>query len=704
MKSDYFRQFLVPELVFSPGTDASLFSKFVKPVVSAIWAIVFLWAPSYRAAAQIVVPDGRFKIETHSQPVIICNEFPADPAGTFTTITLGSGVYNFQSPVTNLNRGTEYKVIKDGTTYSLWFAGVAIVDLTVPGSINANDEIPGNIVVMDTVGATYSSAMAIKHRGATSLTYPKKSYRVQLKDGAGKNKDESIFGLRSDRRWLMLAMYNERLRINNKVCHDLWLDMHKLYYLDQEPDALSTIRSRYTLVFVNNVYRGVYLFTEDVDRKQYKLKSGVNDADVEGELYKGEDNGPPNFFGGPFPIPALPAPYSSETWAKMELKHPSTSTWEILRNFSLYIKDTPTLELQQDIWTQLHKGNFIDYYLYINAVYAEDNLGKNLFMGRYKRGEPYFYGVWDLDGTLGFKYDSERNPRGRDLIENGIANRVLNNNTALKDEIALRWFRLRQNLLSDQNILDRIQRQYDHLRSNGVYALEKKVESRTPPDPVDGGWDRTYLNFSSSELAYMKQFMSTRLARMDLLIQPWLLSPLPVRLSGFNAGIKEKQVLLEWTVTEEENFDRFEIEHSRDGRQWAKVGEVKSAGGNEKPVAYSFFHNLPFSGVNYYRLKMIDLDLSSDLSEIRSIVVRSENGLRVYPNPALEHLSVETGEGADVREIALCDLSGRVRAAGVPVKGERLQHLNVSGLQGLYLLKIRFENGSEEVRRVLVGK
>lgn len=697
MKSVYFRQFLVPE---------SICSKFVKPVISTIRAIVFLCAASYGVAAQIVIPEGRFKVETHSQPVIICNQFPADPAGTFTTITLGSEVYTFQNPVNNLNRGTEYKVIKDGTTFSLWFSGVAIVDLTVPGSINANDEIPGNIVVMDTVGVTYSSAMAIKHRGATSLTYPKKSYRVQLKDGAGKNKHESIFGLRSDRRWLMLALYNERLRINNKVCHDLWLDMHKLYYLDQEPDALSTIRSRYTLVFVNNVYRGVYLFTEDVDAKQYKLKSGANDTDVEGELYKGEDNGPPNFFGGSFPIPALPAPYSSEIWAKMELKHPSTSTWENLRNFSLYVKDASTAELRENIWSQLHKGNFIDYYLFINLVYAEDNLGKNLFMGRYKRGEPYFYGVWDLDGTLGFKYDSERNPRGRDLIENGIGNRLLagNNNTQLMDEIALRWFRLRQDLLSDQNILARIQRQYDYLRSNGVYMLESRVQSRTPPDPADGGWNRSYLNSSSSELSYMKDFMTTRLARMDLLIQPWLISPLPVRLSSFEAEMNEKQVLLRWSSTEEVNTDRFEIEHSLDGRQWTKLGEIKSTGGNGEPASYSFSHHFPAGGLNYYRLKMVDFDLSSGLSEIRSVVVGSEDRFRVYPNPASGQLSVETGGEANVREITLCDFSGRVHAARVPAKGESRYDLDVHGLQGLYLLKIRFEDGSQVVRRVLVGK
>jgi hypothetical protein len=134
------------------------------------------------------------------------------------------------------------------------------------------------------------------------------------------------------------------------------------------------------------------------------------------------------------------------------------------------------------------------------------------------------------------------------------------------------------------------------------------------------------------------------------------------------------------------------------------LGEMKAAGGNGEPASYSFPHHFPAAGLNYYRLKMIDSDLSSDLSEIRSVIVRSKNGLRVYPNPASGHLSVETGGGADVREITLCDLSGRVRAARVPVKGESRYNLDVQGLQGLYLLKIRFEDGSQVVRRVLVGK
>ena len=82
--------------------------------------------------------------------------------------------------------------------------------------------------------------------------------------------------MRSDKTWLLLAMYNEKLRLNNKISHDLWLKLHKLYYADLEPDANSTIRTRYVEVVLNGQYQGVYLFTEDMDRKQLKLKKTDN--------------------------------------------------------------------------------------------------------------------------------------------------------------------------------------------------------------------------------------------------------------------------------------------------------------------------------------------------------------------------------------------------------------------------------------------
>lgn len=685
-------------------------------------AKLFFWAilPFLTRAvfAQISIPDSHYKVETHSQPIIIVNQFPTSLDGEVSTIQLGGDVYTFAEPITQIQRNLAYAVSRSGINYQLFFSAIAIVDIQVEDGFNAinNDvEIKAEMTVMDTIGPNYSSTMAIRHRGASSLTYPKKSYRVQLKDENFKNKHESIFGLRSDRRWLMLALYNERLRINNKVCHDLWLDMHKLYYHDLEPDAHSTIRSRYVLAFIDNQYRGMYLFTEDVDAKQYKLfEDEDNEEDVGnsvvygpyqgGELYKGDNNGAPNHFEPPLDaIDPLPSP-GTEVWEGWELKFPDVSDWVRLRDFSLYVKNTPTADLQATIWNQLHKENFIDYYLFINLVLAEDNLGKNLFMAKYRQGEPYFYGVWDLDGTLGYEYNSSRHTRDIGLIGNHLWGKLLENNDELKDEIAVRWFTLRKGLLATNSILARVQKQYDYLEGNGAYRLESIAQGRTPQQVEHGGWDRSWFNPTQDELNYMRNFISARLAKMDTRIEPWLSSPLPVQLASFDVHKEKDAVQLQWATTREAQADRFEIEHSNDAAQWKKIGIVTASGDSETVNYYRFVHSPVLLGVQYYRLRMIDKDGSDELSLVRSIDFESEKKLILYPNPVSDVLSIDIKKGQKAERLTLMDGLGREvwqqSDAGLLSNCQ----IPVAGLNGLYWLKVFFADGTQTLERVLVVK
>jgi hypothetical protein len=84
------------------------------------------------------------------------------------------------------------------------------------------------------------------------------------------------------------ALYNEPLRVNAYVAHKLWLDLHTPYYTDREPEARAGADVRYVEVFEDGRYRGVYLQSEQVDRKQLKLKK-TKDGEVRGELYKAVD-------------------------------------------------------------------------------------------------------------------------------------------------------------------------------------------------------------------------------------------------------------------------------------------------------------------------------------------------------------------------------------------------------------------------------
>ncbi len=108
---------------------------------------------------------------------------------------------------------------------------------------------------------------------------------------------------------------------------------------------------------------------------------------------------------------------------------------------------------------------------------------------------------------------------------------------------------------------------------------------------------------------------------------------LPLRLLSFSANMEDDAVRLEWETAEEMNVSHFEIEYSSDGRSYSKAGQVASTSGGQGK--YNYFDNSARSAIRYYRLKMIDLDLSFSYSHI--LVVRNSGTgakLQLYPNPA----------------------------------------------------------------------
>ncbi|MEO0683533.1 MAG: T9SS type A sorting domain-containing protein, partial [Cyanobacteria bacterium J06649_11] len=49
---------------------------------------------------------------------------------------------------------------------------------------------------------------------------------------------------------------------------------------------------------------------------------------------------------------------------------------------------------------------------------------------------------------------------------------------------------------------------------------------------------------------------------------------------------------------------------------------------------YEYLHQNPTDGVNYYRIKMLDLDGTYEYSEIKAVEIQKRNDLtNVYPNP-----------------------------------------------------------------------
>lgn len=83
---------------------------------------------------------------------------------------------------------------------------------------------------------------------------------------------------------------------------------------------------------------------------------------------------------------------------------------------------------------------------------------------------------------------------------------------------------------------------------------------------------------------------------------------LPVELSYFNADAKDGSVLLNWSTATEKDNDHFEVERSADGVLFDAIGEERGAGNSLRSLHYDFIDREPLNGLNYYRLKQVDMN------------------------------------------------------------------------------------------------
>ncbi len=119
---------------------------------------------------------------------------------------------------------------------------------------------------------------------------------------------------------------------------------------------------------------------------------------------------------------------------------------------------------------------------------------------------------------------------------------------------------------------------------------------------------------------------------------------LPVSWLTFYGKMDRGNAQLDWATASEQNNSHFEVETSRDANAFVSLGQVKGAGNSTQVSQYNFTHIKPLSGINYYRIRQVDKDGKSSLSQV--IGLRAENSGKapsLYPNPASDRVMVDWG-------------------------------------------------------------
>ncbi|EAQ39311.1 CotH protein [Dokdonia sp. MED134] len=459
---------------------------------------ILLAAMSLSSCAQTTWHSEQLAIDDSLQIAVI--QIPENRKLSQTEVfSLGNDSYTLTLHSTDSIYSTTHTLKLNNNTYKAYITSLPLI------TINASQEIVNEPKRMSRIGyadeeITFTSYAGIELRGSSSLVFKKKTYDLNFyKDSLGfENQDYKLAGMRSDDDWILDGLYNEPLRMRSFISLNLWNDIYTPHYLDKEPKAKAGATAAYSEVFINGRYKGLFLLQEQVDRKLVKIKKNKGDT-VRGEIFQGA-----RYLGASSFDSIPPAKNFLASWGGYDIKYPSPSNapWDNVYPFTDFVVNSDDDAFAKAISKQFVLDNAIDYFLYINALRAPDNLGKNLYLIRYDAGAPYFYAPWDLDGTLGTIYSGKRINTTNDFLSNGLLRRLIA--TDADDFIArfqARWLTLRQGVLSEEQLLKKQMDTYKLLKEQQVYEREALV------------WD-TFI-YEEEGITYMQEWTKKRLAFLD---------------------------------------------------------------------------------------------------------------------------------------------------------------------------------------------
>ncbi len=394
-------------------------------------------------------------------------------------------------------------------------------------------------------GNVFEGNAGIEIRGAYSASLPQKPYGVETRDASGLSFNVPILGMPSENDWILLPNYNDKTFLRNILAFDLFTKMG--HYAP---------RTQLCEVIVNDIYNGIYVFTEKIKRDNNRVD--IRRTDV-------LDNAGDSLTGGYI--------FKVDYWNNSDSWPSTYSNPSYPGNTVHYVYDYPdatSITVQQETYIQgtvtafedaLWGPNFTDpnlgYRAHIDIVSFLDYFIVNEFarnIDGFKKSRrfhkntdsinPHIFAgpVWDFDWAYKDTESAEQNGAGwrhsysggTDVTPPGWYIRLIQDPT-FAEELACRYFNLRQTILKKSTL-------NAYIDSLGTYVNDAQTRhyDRWPilgqnvGTPELGTQPTTY----AGELIKFKQWISDRLDWLDL------------NMPGFcpNVGIDENNAKIPYFV------------------------------------------------------------------------------------------------------------------------------------------------------------
>ncbi|MEP6750420.1 MAG: T9SS type A sorting domain-containing protein, partial [Bacteroidota bacterium] len=176
---------------------------------------------------------------------------------------------------------------------------------------------------------------------------------------------------------------------------------------------------------------------------------------------------------------------------------------------------------------------------------------------------------------------------------------------------------------------------------------------------------------------------------------------LPVTWKSFSAKPVDNNVILNWSVENNDQGKSFEVQHATDGIHFTTIGTISN---NVNVKDYSFTHNNVAGGLHYYRIYQVDMNGKSTYSKIVTVSVKATDFvIRLLNNPVQNNSAeVEIVAAKSVTTaVEIWSVAGAKMISQQQVVNPGTNKINVSMSNiaaGNYLLKVKTGETIQTIR------
>ena len=393
-----------------------------------------------------------------------------------------------------------------------------VIDITMTDAAPIGDDRLFDMRVIEPAAAGLKETSSLtlgRLRGNTSLTYEKKSLRLQLKKekkGEYVSNKCDLLGMRKDDDWILNSLYADNTRLRDKLCMDLWQETGAVC----NPFGLEMgTEGEYAEVLIDHGYAGLYLLTYPVDRKTVKTEK-VSSSLSKGKenierIYKKKYSAPLTaaFFEGPLQDPAMPF-YRGGYVLKGDTVLADESEWQRLLELGrLY--DGEDEGFADGIKELTDNENLMACWLFYQAIAGYDNENKNHYLvNKEQNGSLKTYFIpWDMNISFGCVYTENVYycKESDEALESEVAfepaDRLFRLDQEASAVVSRLWEKWRSGPFDTDRLIERMDRMEEKLSSSG--ALKREI-ARWP------------AGNTSEDISYMKDFTRKRLDWVDGLV------------------------------------------------------------------------------------------------------------------------------------------------------------------------------------------